>query len=93
MKNRWFEEVEWIKPLEPVLLDLSKKQTTAVSATLLECALHAQADARIHEMSDVLMNADIPFSQQAINLARWGNSSGADVFLGMLLAIQCFQSE
>lgn len=93
MKKRWFEEIDWINSLEPDLVDQFKHQTTAVSTTLFECALQGEADARIQEMSDVLMNADIPFSNQAINLARWGNSSGADVFLGMLLAIQCFQSE
>ena len=93
MKKRWFEENEWINSLESDLVDQFNHQTTAVSTTLFECALQGEADARIQEMSDVLMNADIPFSNQAINLARWGNSSGADVFLGMLLAIQCFQSE
>jgi hypothetical protein len=27
-----------------------------------------------------------------MELSRWGNSSGADVFLGMLLAIESFQN-
>ncbi len=91
MRRRWFRQFDWISEAENQLLSTFKEKTTAVSSTLYDCALQGEADARIHEMSDALMNADIPFHDQAMQLSRWGNSSGADIFLGMLLAIRCFQ--
>lgn len=92
MRRRWFPEIIWMTEVEDQLLVTFKEKTTSVSSTLFECALQGEADARIQEMSDALMSAEIPFQQQAIELSRWGNSSGADVFLGMILAIVCFQN-
>jgi hypothetical protein len=92
MRRRWFPEVNWMTEVEDLLLATFKKKTTSVSSTLYECALQGEADARIQEMADVLMNAEILFHQQAIDLSHWGNSSGADVFLGMLLAVEGFQN-
>jgi len=92
MRRRWFPEVNWMTEVEDQLLATFKVKTTSVSSTLFECALQGEADARIQEMADVLMSADVPFHQQAMELSRWGNSSGADVFLGMLLAIESFQN-
>jgi hypothetical protein len=92
MRRRWFPEVNWMTEVEDQLLATFKKKTTSVSSTLYECALQGEADARIQEMADVLMNAEILFHQQAIDLSHWGNSSGADVFLGMLLAVEDFQN-
>lgn len=90
MWHRWFSHHTWIEDIGTELLTEFHANTTAVSSTLFQCALHGEADARIQEMSDVLMNSQITFDQQAIELSRWGNSSGADVFLGMMLAIQSF---
>jgi hypothetical protein len=92
MRRRWFPEVNWVTDTEDQLLATFKKKTTSVSSTLFECALQGEADARIQEIADVLMTSEIPFQQQAMELSRWGNSSGADVFLGMLLAIESFQN-
>lgn len=92
MRRRWFPEVNWITEVENQLLATFKEKTTSVSSTLFECALQGEADARIQEMADVLMSTDIPFQQQAMELSRWGSSSGADVFLGMLVAIEGFQN-
>ncbi len=92
MRKRWFPEVNWMSEIEDQLLATFKEKTTSVSSTLFECATHGEADARIQEMADVLMSTDIPLKQQAMELSRWGNSSGADVFLGFLLAIQSFSN-
>jgi len=91
MRKRWFENTKWLNEIEQSLTREFQQHTTAQSSTLFQCALQGEAIAYIQEMSDTLMNAATPFDQQAIQLARWGNSSGADVFLGMILAIQCFQ--
>jgi hypothetical protein len=92
MTNRWFKEVEWIQSIQPALLDQFQQNTTTISSTLLTCGLQGEADARIQEISDVLMNSEIPFHHQAIELSHWGNSSGADIFLGILLAIKAFRN-
>jgi hypothetical protein len=92
MHRRWFSDINWMTAVEDQLLAIFKEKTTSVSSTLFECALQGEADARIQEMADVLMSTDIPFHQQAMELSRWGNSSGADVFLGILLAIESFQN-
>jgi hypothetical protein len=91
MQKRWFENIEWLDEIDQNLMNEFQQHTTAQSSTLFLCALQGEAIAYIQEMSDTLMNTDIPFDKQAIQLARWGNSSGADVFLGIILAIQCFQ--
>lgn len=93
MHKRWFKNTGWMDEMEQSLAHEFQQHTTAVSSTLFWCALHGEADARIQELSDALMTSEIPFHQQAIQLARWGNSSGADVFLGMLLAIASFQNQ
>ncbi len=92
MQQRWFENTDWLDEIFQSLVQEFQQHTTAVSSTLFQCAIQGEADARIQELSDALMSADIPFQQQALQLARWGNSSGADVFLGMLLAIASFQN-
>ena len=93
MQKRWFENIEWLIEIEEILTCEFQQHTTAQSSTLFVCALQGEAIAFIQEMSDTLMDADTPFDQQAIQLARWGNSSGADVFLGIILAIMCFQKQ
>jgi hypothetical protein len=92
MINRWFKNAEWIQSIQPALLNQFQKNTTAVSSTLFYCGIQGEVDARIQEMSDGLMNPTIPFSHQAIELSRWGNSSGADIFQGILLAIEAFRN-
>lgn len=92
MHRRWFPDVNWMTEIEDQLLATFKEKTTSASSTLFKCAMQGEAGARIQEMADVLMSTDIPFQQQAIELSHWGNSSGADVFLGMILAIDSFQN-
>lgn len=92
MRRRWFPEINWMTEVEDQLLATFKEKTTSVSSTLFECAIQGEAEARIQEMADALMSMDIPFQQQAMELSHWGNSSGADVFLGFLLAIQSFSN-
>ncbi len=91
MHQRWFQDADWFNELKAPLIDQFDQKTTAVSSTLFYCATLGEADFRIQEMADVLMNDALGMQSQAINLARWGNSSGADIFLGLVLAMDCFQ--
>lgn len=92
LRNRWFPQIKWLAAFEDQLSNYFKEKTTAVSATLFECARQGEADARIQEMCDVLMNSTIPFRQQVLELARWGNSSGADIFMGFLVGLLSFSN-
>ncbi len=74
------------------ILGAAKQRTTALSNSLLYCASMGQADFRIQQLADALMNAAITFEDQALQLARWGNSSGADIFAGMIVAIRALQT-
>lgn len=78
--------------LNDAILKLALQKTTALSQSLLYCASQGQADYRIQQLADVLMNETINFEDQALQLARWGNSSGADIFAGMIVAIRTLQS-
>jgi len=91
MHQRWFQDADWFNGLQAPLIEEFNQKTTAVSSTLFYCATVGEVDFRIQEMADVLMNDEFEMQSQAINLSRWGNSSGADIFLGMVLAIDCFQ--
>lgn len=91
MHQRWFNESDWFNDLKSPLINEFNLKTTGVSSTLFYCATMGEADFRIQEMADALMNEETQLQNQAINLSRWGNSSGADIFLGMIMAIDCFQ--
>ena len=89
--NRWnFEKYtpNWIESVNLELLNQASSKTTSASSTLLYCAINGTADYRIQELADALVNDSIPFNLQAIKLARWGNSSGADFFAGLLICLQ-----
>lgn len=93
MHQRWFNGADWFTPLYQELVDEFNQKTTAVSSTLFYCATLGEADNRIIKMADALMNLEYSSQNLALELARWGNSSGADIFLGLIMAINCFQEE
>ncbi|PKO12556.1 MAG: hypothetical protein CVU39_23550 [Chloroflexi bacterium HGW-Chloroflexi-10] len=77
----------WLMDIGQQLVEIAFQRSPTVSACLMACALIGETDPRIHTLFDSLINEDIPFQNQAIQLARWGNSSGADTFLGILIAL------
>ena len=58
---------------------------------MLYCATRGSADVRIQNAVDVLVDESIVFKDQAIQMTRYGNSSGADLFVGITIAIQILQ--
>lgn len=80
--------VDWLKTLNQNLLSAAAESTNAVSRSLLFCATTGSADHRLQRCADWLMNAEISFENQPLELARWGSSSGADFLAGMITAIQ-----
>ena len=89
--NRWkFKHLpaKWVQGINLELFNYVRERTTSASISLIYCAIQGSADYRIQQLTDALVNEKIPFQQQAIQLARWGSSSGADIFAGILIAIQ-----
>lgn len=89
--NRWsFMNIpaNWVKEIGQELFTFAKGRTTSASVSLIYCAIQGSADYRIQQLSDALINEEIPYQQQAMQLARWGSSSGADIFTGILIVVQ-----
>ena len=91
MQKRWFSTSDWLPSFVLPILKIFEEKTTAVSLTLFYCATQGEADFRLIQMADSLMNKEIDYQKLIFEVARWGNSSGADFFLGLFLAIRCFQ--
>ncbi len=91
MQKRWFSNNDWLPSFVLQISELFEKKTTTVSHTLFYCAAQGEADNRLIKMADSLMNQEIDYQRLIFEVARWGNSSGADFFLGLVLAIRCFQ--
>jgi hypothetical protein len=88
--NRWqdFNPVQIDLPLlNAKVTDTAYKQTTTLSANLIECATLGLADERLINALDYLMGA--PYEEEKIlfSILDWGHTSGAAAFVGMALAL------
>ena len=63
----------------------AREKTTAVSAAIITSATQGQADERLITALDGILTGQIPPGEASRRLAAWGNSSGADALLGMML--------
>ncbi|MHB8135762.1 MAG: oxamate carbamoyltransferase subunit AllH family protein [Anaerolineaceae bacterium] len=90
INNNLFPEL-WLNKMQQQILEIAREKTNAVSFSLLYCATIGSADFRIQQLLEPLINEDIIFHDQAINIARWGNSSGVDLFIGIAIALQAIQ--
>jgi len=87
--NRWEGHIpfaESARPLGQQIAEKARDQTTDLSANLIECAIHGEADQRLIKALDGLMTIDKPDPEWLDGLLNWGNSSGLDAFAGMILA-------
>jgi len=92
--NRFIEgpnSLHFIQSANQQILAIANEKTNAISQSLLFCATKGSADLRIQKAVDVLVNEVIDFKDQAIQLTRYGHSSGADLFVGISIAIQILQ--
>ena len=62
-------------------------ETTTLSANLIECSLHGQADERLVTALDGLITGNLKIPIVVDYLEGWGNSSGMDAFAGMSFVI------
>lgn len=69
-----------------LLLASARRNTTFLSATLMECASFGWADETFISTLDELFSGDLNISPSAKKIIVYGNSSGIDSFAGMTLA-------
>lgn len=62
---------------------LARQRTTALSASLIECAAHGEADERLLAAADHLLAGTPSFDDALQGLIGWGASSGAGVLAGL----------
>lgn len=81
----------WLNKMQSQILEIAREKTNAVSFSLLYCATIGSANSRVQQLLEPLINESVIFQDQAINIARWGNSSGLDLFIGIAIALQALQ--
>jgi hypothetical protein len=75
------------------VIQAAYQKTTLLSANLIECASLGWADERLVSALDGTMTGKLSPELCATKLANWGNSSGCDSFLGMVLVLAPFAGE
>ena len=70
--------------LNQIILELAREKTTALSASLLSCAIEGAADERLLAVLDSFFAGNESSSRDLDNLLIWGSSSGIGVLAGMV---------
>ncbi len=83
--------VKFLESVKIALLSTAAARTTSISVSLLTCAFMGEAHNRTQAMTDVLTTEEISLENQAMRMAGWGSSSGADTTLGIIIASQILQ--
>ena len=85
--NRWEGALPAMQGLEQLnynLLTAARDNTTALSASLLSCAVGGAADERLLILLDSFFTGDESSPRDLDNLLKWGSSSGIGVLAGMV---------
>jgi hypothetical protein len=88
--NRWGAQVSpglQAAELNLAVVPYARRQTTLLSACLIECAAFGQADERLLLALDGILTGEPGPHACASLLAAWGNTSGMDALAGMALAL------
>jgi len=89
--NRWRRDQPW-RELNQRVIDLAYQRTTTLSANLIECAAHGEADERLINVVDGLVTGT-PSSQECVDyVLGWGHSSGRAALVGMALCVDADRS-
>lgn len=79
---------EFLNQVQPEMVQLASEQTTSISASLLYGCFLGEAHSRIENMTDALTTVEFGLTNQALRMAGWGSSSGADTTLGIIIACE-----
>ena len=85
--NRWGQVLipgQGLEELNGNLLKNARGKTTALSASLLSCAIEGAADERLLAVLDSFFSGDESSPRDLDNLLKWGSSSGIGVLAGMV---------
>ena len=87
--NRWHTVLDYIDlpNINKQLVETAYAKTTTLSANLVECAAEGQADERLIAAIDFLMTGEGDREQILAELLNWGNSSGVDALVGMVVVL------
>ncbi len=88
--NRWKQILipgQGLEELNGNLLKNAKEKTTALSASLLSCAIEGAADERLLAVLDSFFAGDESSPRDLDNLLKWGSSSGIGVLAGMVAVL------
>jgi len=88
--NRWGDWLCSNLPLEPInraLVQAARQHTTALSASLIECAAGGSADERLISALDGLISGNLEEDRIIEQFLSWGHSSGVAAMQGMGLAL------
>ncbi len=94
--NRWEQvliPVQGLKELNDNLLKNAKEKTTALSASLLSCAIEGAADERLLAVLDSFFAGEESSPRDLDNLLKWGSSSGIGVLAGMVSVLARLSSD
>ena len=90
--NRWrhpgWAEDE-LRRLNGCVVEAAYRQTTRLSANLIECAASGESDERLMHLVDGILTGTPPMAGCVSHLLGWGGSSGADALVGMAIALTC----
>ena len=84
--NRWGDRLRSHLPQEQInraLVDAAHQRTTALSASLIGCAVHGLADERLVLALDGLVSGNLEEDLIVDHLLGWGHTSGAAALQGM----------
>jgi hypothetical protein len=88
--NRW-QNLLWnsnnLLDLNLQVVETAYQRTTSLSANLIECATLGQADERLINALDWIVCGEVREKDIISHLLEWGNSSGVDAFVGMVVAL------
>jgi hypothetical protein len=68
------------------VVEAAYRDTTTLSANLIECAALGLADERLIQANDYLAVGNFQLPEISSGLLSWGNSSGVDALVGMIAA-------
>ena len=89
--NRWGDRLRPGLPPEPInraLVDAARCQTTALSASLIECAARGHASERLVAALDGLVSGNLTEDRIVDHFRSWGHTSGVAAMQGMGLAFE-----
>lgn len=87
-KDHAGQYTHFLDSLQDEFLRTAASLTTSISTSLIFASFSGQAHSRTENMTEALTVKSIPFSNQALRMAGWGSSSGADTTLGIFTAVQ-----